>query len=408
MRKNPSSIFQKATVPVVAVLALAAGLRAAPEPPASALRAAFAAPAPDTRPGCYWYWINDNISKDGITRDLEAMARVGIGRAYIGHIFTYAPPRDSPVGDVKFGTPAWWDAVQWAVKEAGRVGVEIGFFNSPGWSQSGGPWVKPSQSMRYIDAGTTLITGGRRVEQKLALPPIHTFPEKGGSKPIRVGPDFTADDFQDVAVLAFPRPPGNDLPMATLPATSETLTPLSHLFDGSTETSLEITPNGIPCQFTLDGNTPVQSLRIDPLDASFSLDCLVVGLDKNGLATRLAHHQEQRGHQGPRRKDPILIPLQETKSKTLIVTLSSSKPVRVSGLTLSGRAVIGHHVRKQLGESSPSVQPPWNTYTWPNNPRRPPASSILPASSTSATRWTRTASCAGTRRPANGSSAAPA
>ncbi len=328
------------------------------------LKTAFLIPSHDTRPGCYWYWINDNISKDGITKDLESMARVGIGRAYIGHIFTYAPPRDSPVGDVKFGTAAWWDAVQWAVKEAGRTGVEIGFFNSPGWSQSGGPWVKPSQSMRYIDAGTTLITGGRRVEQKLALPPIHTFPEKGGSKPVRVGPDFTADDFQDVVVFAFPRPAGRDLPMATVAATSATLSPLSHLFDGSAETSLEITPKPQVIEFTLDGTTPVQSLRIDPLDASFTLDCLVIG-EENGLTTRLAQHQEQRGHQGPRRKDPIFIPFQETKTKTLRVTLSSSKPVRITGLTLSGRAVIGHHVRKQLGESSPSVQPPWNTYIWP-------------------------------------------
>ena len=47
----------------------------------------FREPPSDTRPGCYWYWINDNVSKEGITKDLEAMARVGIGRAYIGHIF---------------------------------------------------------------------------------------------------------------------------------------------------------------------------------------------------------------------------------------------------------------------------------------------------------------------------------
>jgi len=357
--------FKSALAIAVGAGFLSASLGANPASPTSDLKSAFLNPGAETRPGCYWYWINDNISKEGITKDLEAMARVGIGRAYIGHIFTYAPPRDSPVGDVKFGSDAWWDAVQWAVKEAGRTGVEIGFFNSPGWSQSGGPWVKPSQSMRYIDAGTTFITGGQRVEQKLALPPIHTFPEKGGSKPIRVGPDFTAADFQDVAVFAFPRPTGNDLPMATIPATSETLAPLSHLFDGSAETSLEITPDRHTIRFTLDGTTPVQSLRIEPLDASFSLDCLVVGIGKNGLATRLAHHQEQRGHQGPRRKDPILIPMKESKSNTLIVMLSSSKPVRISSLTLSARAVIGHHVRKQLAETSPSVQPPWNTYTWP-------------------------------------------
>jgi len=356
--------FRKALTCAAAAVTLAAPLHADPAPATAGLRAAFANPAPDTRPGCYWYWINDNISKEGITKDLEAMARVGIGRAYIGHIFTYAPPRDSPVGDVKFGSTEWWDAVQWAVKEAGRCGVEIGFFNSPGWSQSGGPWVQPNQSMRYINAGTTHIAGGRRVEQKLALPPIHTFPVKGGSKPVRVGPVFTADDFQDVAVFAFPRPAGADLPMASIPSTSATLHPLDHLFDGSAETSLQITPKPQVIEFTLDGAALVQSLRINPLDDSFTLDCLVEG-DENGHTTRLAEYKEQRGHQGPRRKDPILIPFQETKATKLRVTLSSSKPVRISGLTLSGRAVLGHYVRKQLGDTDPSIQPPWITYTWP-------------------------------------------
>jgi hypothetical protein len=358
--------------------AISASLHAGPTATTAGLRTAFADPAPDTRPGCYWYWINDNISKEGITKDLEAMARVGIGRAFIGHIFTYAPPRDSPVGDVKFGSDDWWDAVQWAVREAGRVGVEIGFFNSPGWSQSGGPWVKPDQSMRYIDAGTTHIAGGRRVEQKLALPPIHTYPTKGGNKPVRVGPDFTADDFQDVAVFAFPRPAGTDLPMAAIPATSATLRPLGHLFDGSTDTSLQLTPDPQTIEFTLDGATPVQSLAIHPLDDSFTMDCVVVGED-NGETIRLAEYNEQRGHQGPRRKDPILIPFQETKTGKLRVTLSTSKPVRVSGLTLSGRAVLGHYVRKQLAETAPSIQPPWATYTWPG--QAVPAGSIIdPAS----------------------------
>lgn len=328
------------------------------------LRSSFLNPAPDTRPGCYWYWINDNVSKEGITKDLEAMARVGIGRAYIGHIFTHSPPRDSPVGDVKFMSDDWWDAVRWAVKEAGRCGVEIGFFNSPGWSQSGGPWVKPNQSMRYIDAGTTFITGGRPVEQQLALPPIHTFPEKGGSKPIRVGPDFTAKDFQDVSVFAFPRPQATDLDMKSIPASSPTLKPLDHLFDGSAKTSVRITPKPQVIEFTLDGNTPLQSLRIDPLETSFTLECTVFDIT-NDSTVRLAQHSEERGHQGARRKDAILIPFQETKAKKIRVILSSSKPVAISGITLSGRAVLAHHIRKQLGEVSPSTRPPWNTYTWP-------------------------------------------
>ena len=168
----------KHLIPLVA----AAMLAVAPGAPVPLLEEAFINPPPETRPGCYWYWINDNISKEGITRDLEAMARVGIGRAYIGHIFGEGPRWETPVGKVPFMSDAWWEALQWAVKEADRCGVEIGFFNSPGWSQSGGPWVKPSQSMRYLAASETVIEGGRRVGQVLPVPEITTFPNAGGSE----------------------------------------------------------------------------------------------------------------------------------------------------------------------------------------------------------------------------------
>ena len=94
---------------------------------ADRLEEIFRNPPPETRPGCYWYWINDNISKEGITKDLEAMARVGIGRDYIGHIYNHAGPKDTPVGEVPFMSKGWWEAVQWAVREADRCGVEIGF-----------------------------------------------------------------------------------------------------------------------------------------------------------------------------------------------------------------------------------------------------------------------------------------
>src|SRR5512135_2964498 len=39
----------------------------------------FKAPPPSARPWVFWFWINGNISKEGITADLEAMHRVGIG-----------------------------------------------------------------------------------------------------------------------------------------------------------------------------------------------------------------------------------------------------------------------------------------------------------------------------------------
>lgn len=316
------------------------------------LRASFANPPPEARPGCYWYWINDNISKEGITKDLEAMARVGIGRAYIGHIYNHNGTNDTPVGKVKFMSDEWWDALQWAVKEAGRVGVDIGFFNSPGWSQSGGPWISPAQSMRFLDASETVVEGGRRLDQVLPAPEIKTFPSSGGSKPVPTGPAFTARDFQDVRVLAFRQP---DAEMVA-PITARIKSPLKI---GGKPQSID---------FTITGDREVQSLRLVATEGSYTLTCVIAGSDDGNEFRELARHVEERGHQGPRIKDPMFIPVPPTQAKQIRVTLSANKSISISSLQLEEGARLSHHVRKQLGETSPSTTPSWDAYLWKPQP----------------------------------------
>jgi hypothetical protein len=141
------------------------------------LAADFINPPAATQPRCYWYWMKGQISKDGLTKDLEAMKRVGIGEAYIGII---------EGGATKALTEEWWSMIDHAVREGTRIGVDIGLFNCPGWSQSGGPWVKPEQSMRYIVQSEKRVQGPSSFAEKL---PAH---------PKAV---------QELAVLAFPAPP---------------------------------------------------------------------------------------------------------------------------------------------------------------------------------------------------------
>lgn len=129
----------------------------------------------------YWYWISDNISKEGVVKDLQAMKKVGINRAFIGNIGI----KDLPSGDVKFQSDEWWEIMHTALKTATELGIEIGIFNSPGWSQSGGPWVKPEQSMRYLASESVEVTGGGLLD--IDLPRI-----EGG---------------QDVKLLAYPIKP---------------------------------------------------------------------------------------------------------------------------------------------------------------------------------------------------------
>lgn len=118
---------------------------------------AFDNPPESTKPWVYWYWISDNISKEGITRDLETMAEVGIGEALIGNVVDPG----NPWGKVKVLSEEWWSCVEHAIKEADRLGIKVGMFNGPGWSMSGGPWVKPEEAMRYLTSSETRVTGGK-------------------------------------------------------------------------------------------------------------------------------------------------------------------------------------------------------------------------------------------------------
>ena len=150
----------------------------------TALEAGFRQPD-SMKLGVYWYWISDHISKEGVIRDLEAMKRVGINRAAIGNIGLDEP--GVSYGKVKLFTPEWWEIMHAALQRATELDIEIGIFNCPGWSQSGGPWVKPEQSMRYLALSETTVKG----------------PQKASV--IRL-PDVAADAMDDVKVIAWPTP----------------------------------------------------------------------------------------------------------------------------------------------------------------------------------------------------------
>jgi len=114
---------------------------------------AFRKPSEELKPWCYWYWLNNDITADGITKDLEAMAHTGIKLAMIGNI--------EGGGPVKMFSPEWYQLTRHALREAHRVGVDIMMFNAPGWSQTGGPWIEPDQSMRRVIWNEIPAQGGK-------------------------------------------------------------------------------------------------------------------------------------------------------------------------------------------------------------------------------------------------------
>lgn len=147
------------------------------------LKTNFSSPPNNIHVGTFWYWVSDNISKEGVIEDLHAMKKAGINLAFIGIIGPSTHHNANyPFGKVKFMTEEWWDILHVALKTATDLDIEIGIFNSPGWSQSGGPWVKPEQTMRFLDATEVHVTGPKKFSEKLSAP---------------------KELFQDVKVLAF-------------------------------------------------------------------------------------------------------------------------------------------------------------------------------------------------------------
>ena len=97
------------------------------------LAAGFANPPDSARPQVWWHWMNGNVSKDGITADLEAFREKGIGGVHLFDV-DYGIPK----GPVTFNTSAWFDHVAWAAQEARRLGLEITVCTGSGWCTGGG------------------------------------------------------------------------------------------------------------------------------------------------------------------------------------------------------------------------------------------------------------------------------
>ena len=117
----------------------------------------------------WWHWMNGNVSKDGIRKDIEWMHRSGI----TGFMHFDVGRKNYPdMIEHKMGymSDEWKDAVRYAISIADSLGMEVAVASSPGWSATGGPWVKPENAMKKLVWSTTEIEGGRPVRVKLPAP----------------------------------------------------------------------------------------------------------------------------------------------------------------------------------------------------------------------------------------------
>ena len=125
----------------------------------ASLEKGFLNPPESAKPRVWWHWMNGNITKDGIRADLEWMHRVGIGgfQNFDAALMTPQIVEKRLV----YMTPEWKDAFHFTTKLADSLGLEMAIAGSPGWSESGGPWVKSEQAMKKFVWSETRVEGGK-------------------------------------------------------------------------------------------------------------------------------------------------------------------------------------------------------------------------------------------------------
>ncbi|MGE4285435.1 MAG: glycosyl hydrolase [Phycisphaerae bacterium] len=157
---------------------------------AASLKSDFQSPPDSARPGVYWYFMDGNLDREEMTADLESMKDVGLGNLIFLEVNVGVPR-----GPVDFMSDHWQDLFAHAVREAQRLGIDITLGSGPGWTGSGGPWVKPEQAMQHLLSSSTVVKGPQQFDSVLPVPQQHPTPWG----------NMQTDFYEDVAVFAFPQ-----------------------------------------------------------------------------------------------------------------------------------------------------------------------------------------------------------
>ena len=181
------------------------------------VEAKFLSPPHSARPYVLWMWMGCNISKEGITRDLEAMQEAGIGGATIFSLADTLTPwsgviHNSPTPEIVAFTEPWWAMIRHACAEARRLGLELILHNCAGYESSGGTWIPPELSMQELVWSEQRVQGGSQFSGTLKRPLVDMTP--GNPFPKVYIPSLGRIDvpqveakrtyFRDIAVLAVP------------------------------------------------------------------------------------------------------------------------------------------------------------------------------------------------------------
>ena len=314
----------------------------------SGLEADFVSPPDDIQTSVYWYWISDNISEEGAVRDLQAMKKAGINRAFIGNIGI----NDLPYGDVKILSEEWWKIMHTALKTATELNIEIGIFNSPGWSQSGGPWIKPEESMRYLASSKQTVMGPGKMEIQLTKP---------------------TEFFQDVKVIALPNKMGEDMVLSSKNSSISSnprVAELNRIIDGDDSTGVDF-PEGGKMEITLKSAKPftARSLTIQINKVAINAPALLEAKGENNEYKAVKAFMINRSNAalnvGFDPYAPVTVSFDDVTATEFRLTINNvPMHAGLAEVTLSSLPKVERYSEKTLAKMHPTPLPYWDAYLW--------------------------------------------
>lgn len=322
------------------------------------LQQEFATPPENVKTSVYWYWMCGNISKEGVVKDLQEMKRAGINRVFIGHNYfdPYAGGRN-----VKLMSDEWWEVLHTAVKTAGELGVEVGMFNSPGWSQAGGPWVKREESMRYLTSSEREVKGPQQFHAKLEKP---------------------TPDFQDVRVIAYPLAETGETILNTTNAhitVSPALEQPERMFDGDRLSDIRL-PQNVDCCIDWKANKEftARSLTIYPshcnINATFELQART-GNEYRTLSNFVIDWHFLSIIVGFQPFAPVVMSLDDTTATDFrLLVKNRHHEGGIAEVELSSVPRIENYAAKTFAKMFQDPLPQWDYYTWREQPEAADAS----------------------------------
>lgn len=325
------------------------------------LAESFLRPPNDSRPETWFHLIGGNVSKPGLTADLQAIAGAKLSGIQLFHGSSKRPAWPGVEPQIECLSSSWDDMILHTVDECERLGLNFSMQNCPGWAMSGGPWIKPENAMRHLVWSRMDVMDQSLETMNLAVPVESLKPES---------------DFRDIAVIAFPTPAGDQaiFPEPISVKGSSEHHPWAELLAAKEGVAIKLSPKkgSYPwVEISYENAVTLRSIELPSVEKIAmrrifdpGLTVIVQTSGPEGLL-EVARREIPRGNWQDNR--PLTLALPESTAKTFRITFENRYPVELSRLRLSSAARVdnwegqGGYVLRSLDRK---FLPDQNAYAW--------------------------------------------